>query len=182
MVNWSKMYCSHKQPIFSGAIILSWLRPIGKNSMTFLRTTTCYRLLSMQTVGDNLRYGSCPSLWSSRRVLQAHAGSPWVTHSESRIGDPEITATEFPYSSSNTLLLLLRIQRYMWWITTPHVGICVPCGVCNQRTLAKRKRHAKKNTPAIYLFHSDKVHLLNMNWSWDTTQYVSKLVVASSND
>jgi len=39
---------------------------------------------------------------------------------------------------------------------------CVPCGVCNQRTLAKRKGHAKKNTPAICLFHSEKVHLLNM--------------------
>jgi len=59
---------------------------------------------------------------------------------------------------------------------------CVPCGVCKQRTLAKRKGHAKKNTPAIYLFHSDKVHLLNMHWSWDTTQYVSNLVVAFSND
>jgi len=47
---------------------------------------------------------------------------------------------------------------------------CVPCGVCNQRTLAKRKGHAKKNTPAISLFHSDKVLLLNMHWSWDTTQ------------
>jgi len=59
---------------------------------------------------------------------------------------------------------------------------CVPCGVCSQRTLAKRKGHAKKNTPAIYLFHFDKVHLLNMHWSWDTTQYVSNLVVAFSND
>jgi len=46
---------------------------------------------------------------------------------------------------------------------------CVPWGVCNQRTLAKRKGHAKKNTPAIYLFHADKVHLLNMHWSSDTT-------------
>jgi len=59
---------------------------------------------------------------------------------------------------------------------------CVICGVCNQRTLMKRKGHAKKNTPAIYLFHSDKMHLLNMHWSWDTTQYVSNLVVAFSND
>jgi len=153
MVNWSKMYCSHKQPIFSGAIILSWLRPIGKNSMTFLRTTTCYRLLSMQTVGDNLRYGSCPSLWSSRRVLQAHAGSPWVTHSESRIGDPEITATEFPYSSSNTLLLLLRIQRYMWWITTPHVGILCTMWGLQSKNFSKTKRTRKKEHTS-YLFIS----------------------------
>jgi len=59
---------------------------------------------------------------------------------------------------------------------------CVPCGVCNQRTLAKRKGHAGKNAPAISLFHSDKVNLLNMHWSLDTTQYVSNLVVAFSND
>jgi len=59
---------------------------------------------------------------------------------------------------------------------------CVPCGVCNQRTLSKRKGHTKKNTPAIYLFHSDKVYLLNMHWSWDTTQYVSNRVVAFIND
>ena len=31
---------------------------------------------------------------------------------------------------------------------------CVPCGVCNQRNLAKRKGQAKKNTSAIYLFIS----------------------------
>jgi len=66
-------------------------------------------------------------------------------------------------------------QRHTW-------VYFVPCGVCNQRTLAKRKGHAKKNTPAIYLFHSDKVHLLNMHWSWDATQYVSNLVVAFRND
>jgi len=57
-----------------------------------------------------------------------------------------------------------------------------PCVVCNQRTSSKRKGHAKKNTPDIYLFHSDKVYLLNMHWSWDTTQYMSNLVVAFSNN
>jgi len=30
------------------------------------------------------------------------------------------TAIEFPHSTRLTLLLLLRIQRYMWRITTPH--------------------------------------------------------------
>jgi len=148
--------------------------------MTFLRTTRCYRLLSMQTVGDILRNGSCLFLWSSRRVFQAHAGSPWVTYSESRIGDLWISATEFPYSSSNTLLLLLQIQCYMWWITMPHVGILR--AMWGSAIKAKWKGHAKKNTPAIYLFHYDKMHFLNMHWSWDTTQYASKLVVASSND
>ena len=151
MVNWSKMYCRHIQPIFSGAIILSWLRLIGKNSMTFLRTTTCYRLLSMQTVGDILRNGSCPFLWSSRRVLQAHAGSPWITYSESRIGDLGITATEFPYSSSNTLLLLLRIQRYMWWITMPHVGILRTMWGLQSRNFGETKRTCKKEHTS-YLF------------------------------
>ena len=30
-----------------------------------------------------------------------------------------VTAIEFPHSTRKTLLLLLRIQRYMWRITTP---------------------------------------------------------------
>jgi len=32
-------------------------------------------------------------------------------------------AESFFFNAENTLLLLLRIQRYMWWITMPHVGI-----------------------------------------------------------
>ena len=149
----NKIYCRHKQPIFSGAIILSWLRPIGKTSMPFLRTTTCYRLLSMRTVGDNLRNGSCPSLWSSRRVLQAHAASPWVTYSESRIGDLGIPATEFPYSCSKTVLLLLRIQRYMWWITTPNVGILrTMCGLQSKKFGETKRTSKKEHISYLYIY------------------------------
>jgi len=107
----------------------------------------------MQTVGDNPRNGTCPSLCSWRRVLQAHAGSSWVTYSESRIGDPGITATEFPYSSSNTLLLLLRIQRYMWWITTPHAGILRTIWGLQSKNFGETKR-TPKNEHTSYLFIS----------------------------
>ena len=91
-------------------------------------------------------------------------------------------AESFFCNAENTLLLLLRIQRYMWWITTPHVGILRTMWGLQSKNFGEPKGQAKKTTPAIYSFHSDKVLLLNMHWSWDTTQYVRNLVVAFSND
>jgi len=151
MVNWSKMYCRHIQPIFSGAIILSWLRLIGKNSMTFLRTTTCYRLLSMQTVGDILRNGSCPFLWSSRRVLQAHAGLPWVTYSESRIDDLGITATEFPYSSSNTTVAATNSTLYVvnHHATRGYIAYHVGSAI---KELWRNEKDMQKRTQQLFIY------------------------------
>jgi len=87
----------------------------------------------------------------------------------------------FFFNAENTFLLLLRIQPYMWWITTPDVSILCTMWGLQSKNFGETKRTCKKEHTS-YLFHSDKVHLLNMHWSWDTTQYVRILVVAFSND
>jgi len=147
----NKMYCRHKKPIFSGAIMQSWLRPIGKNSMLFLRTTTCYRLLSMRTVGDNLRNGSCDCQGVCCRHMLRRLGSPTV-----RV---ESATSEYQQQSFPIQVVRLYCCCYEFNVacgeSPRHTWVyCVPCGVCNQRNLAKRKGQAKKNTSAIYLFIS----------------------------
>ena len=57
------------------------------------------------------------------------------------------------FNAESTLLLLLRIQRYMWWITTPHVGILRTMWGLQSKNFGKTKRTRKKEHTS-YLFIS----------------------------
>jgi len=57
----------------------------------------------------------------------------------------------FFFNVENTILLLLRIQRYMWWITTPHVGILRAMWGLQSKNFGETKRTRKKEHTS-YLF------------------------------
>jgi len=59
----------------------------------------------------------------------------------------------FFFNAENTLLLLLRIQRYMWWITTPHVGILRTMWGLQSKNFGETKSTCKKEHTS-YLFIS----------------------------
>jgi len=62
-------------------------------------------------------------------------------------------AESFFFNAENTLLLLLRIQRYMWWITTPHVGIFRTMWGLQSKNFGETKGTRKKEHTS-YLFIS----------------------------
>jgi len=62
-------------------------------------------------------------------------------------------AESFFFNAENTLLLLLRIQRYMWWITTPHVGILRTMWDLQSKNFVETQRTRKKEHTS-YLFIS----------------------------
>jgi len=64
----------------------------------------------------------------------------------------------------------------------PHVGILHTMWGLQSKNFGETKRTRKKEHTSYLFISFDKVHLLNMHWSWDTTQYVSNLVVVFSND
>jgi len=84
------------------------------------------------------------------------------------------------FNAENTLLLLLRIQRYMWWITTQHVGILRAMWGLQSKNFGETKRTRKKEHTS-YIFVSFWQSAL-AKYAWDTTQYVSDLAVAFSNN
>ena len=53
-------------------------------------------------------------------------------------------AESFFFNAENTLLLLLRIQRHMRWITTPHVGILRTIWGLQSKNFGETKRRCKK--------------------------------------
>jgi len=59
----------------------------------------------------------------------------------------------FFFNAENSLLLLLRIQRYMRWITTPHVGILRTMRGLQSKNFGETKRTRKKEHTS-YLFIS----------------------------
>jgi len=61
-------------------------------------------------------------------------------------------AEYFFFNAENTLLLLLRIQRYMWWITTPHVGIFrTMCGLQSKNFVKTKRTRQKEHTRYLFI-------------------------------